>query len=776
LAFSSYKASLGATITAYVKNIPARSSQVTLHFKGTYAREDGTLLQVNLLSQDKVVSRSEVHWTDFGPFNNPFSPADNQIGAFTGTVAARVVMSDGTVLEGPTTPLHFEVLPSLVIEQFEPVSANCGGAPAKRAFGGLAYRMRVRAVGFQPGGFIYTIQFPQIAIAHDPNAGVTHASLSTKDDGSPNWQLSHLLHSASSNVDTLDGDEAIYLPPLPDNVRAYPFMLTVDALDNATGNVVRTNLVMRTQSPIDITPTGIYQLAELLPARPVSGCLPGGAVGRWADYSDTLTEASSRSFTYTVSQAWMNSISNGAADGAANSWTTIDGQTYSQSVQDTSGWSQSQTVSHSNTQAQTDTTSEQVTNGVTVMGSANQAQGTSQSNAFNIKLADDHSDGSALRLTVADTDASQHEGSWSIGASKNQMIEVDTDLSSLEGPEAFLVELASAVIDAITGNDFSDDPPPPDDPDPAESDPANQQVAQQEQDTAAANQSDPMSPTDTEAPAGASTSTTGANASADPTGTGENPASSTTTGGAADPTPTEKEPEKDTFTRGAGVNDLCPGGPCSAYRNADTDKQSHTDSTRDVQGQYESNGWSAGSSSSMGSNESASQDKGGSKSSSDTNSKSTSTGSSTTETSSRQSSVYGYRASTDASSALQVDMKGGTSSMSGSTTTTNSEQNGNATSNDWRVTSSETIGTHFRGFIVANMYGVFYRQRARYQYQSLVSVFDKCGEQTPVGQALFEDYVWAADLAVSDACPPAPRSNFPEAQCYLPPCSSPTGK
>ncbi len=95
---------------------------------------------------------------------------------------------------------------------------------------------------------------------------------------------------------------------------------------------------------------------------------------------------------------------------------------------------------------------------------------------------------------------------------------------------------------------------------------------------------------------------------------------------------------------------------------------------------------------------------------------------------------------------------------------------GTSTGNGWSVTSAETIGTGFTGLVIADTYGVFYRQMARYVRESFLIEYDKCGDGIVVGEATLQDYVWAPDLAQAAVCPPVPPTNFPPAQCYMPPC------
>jgi hypothetical protein len=95
---------------------------------------------------------------------------------------------------------------------------------------------------------------------------------------------------------------------------------------------------------------------------------------------------------------------------------------------------------------------------------------------------------------------------------------------------------------------------------------------------------------------------------------------------------------------------------------------------------------------------------------------------------------------------------------------------GQSTDQQWQVSSSDTIQRGFKGNVIANKFGVFYRQMARYTRRSFVLVYNKCGEADVVGDITQQDYVWAPDLAMGDACPPFPESNFPKPQCFLSPC------
>jgi hypothetical protein len=133
-----------------------------------------------------------------------------------------------------------------------------------------------------------------------------------------------------------------------------------------------------------------------------------------------------------------------------------------------------------------------------------------------------------------------------------------------------------------------------------------------------------------------------------------------------------------------------------------------------------------------------------------------------TSTTSESETVDRSTATTDSTAVTTTDTKGGSTGEQTGT--------GEALGDQWSVSSSQTIQRGFSASVVANTYGVFYRQMARYTRRAFVVVYDKCGDGEVVGDLTMQDYVWAPDLALGEQCPPFPKSNFPEPQCYLPPC------
>jgi len=118
-----------------------------------------------------------------------------------------------------------------------------------------------------------------------------------------------------------------------------------------------------------------------------------------------------------------------------------------------------------------------------------------------------------------------------------------------------------------------------------------------------------------------------------------------------------------------------------------------------------------------------------------------------------------------------------TDGLSESTTTTNTESNseeiGGSSSEgfEWEVSSSESIARGFGGTVIAQRFGVFYRQAMRLVRRGALVTYNQCGAPEMVGEVDFVDWTWAADLAQAGECPPLPPSNLPQAECFIEPCS-----
>lgn len=292
LALSSYAASVGTMIEAYGTDFPRNvDGQTQLRFVGNFRTASGANEPIDMAIPVRRVDEGTLRWGNFGPYENPFSRSQ-EIGWFHGTVGARVVHRDGTVVdEASPAKVDFEVKPSIIVKEFQPVTATCDSG-ILRGIGGAAYRIEVEAIGFEAETFTYVLSAP--ALRMDPLRIRTIA----KDNGS---EL---------------GDRAdLILPPVPSGVPSYGAIITVQA-EGKNGEFVQSSFGLGVHRPLEIYYNGNIEVAEVLAPAPTSGCMPGGVVGVDVSYSEAQSETRSRSFAVSWSESWLNShtVSQGSSD------------------------------------------------------------------------------------------------------------------------------------------------------------------------------------------------------------------------------------------------------------------------------------------------------------------------------------------------------------------------------------------------------------------------------------------------------------------------------
>src|SRR5262249_54336687 len=137
-------------------------------------------------------------------YGNPFGMSGAEIGAFSGTVALRAQLDDGTKLDDEApADIHFAVKPSIVVRELEPMTASCTG-PIKRAIGGAPYRIRVEAAGFVPTAFTYAFSDP---IARGEGVAIRHL--------------------ADGRYDRAGDRGDLIIPEVPEGVDSYSEVITV---------------------------------------------------------------------------------------------------------------------------------------------------------------------------------------------------------------------------------------------------------------------------------------------------------------------------------------------------------------------------------------------------------------------------------------------------------------------------------------------------------------------------------------------------------------------
>ncbi len=89
----------------------------------------------------------------------------------------------------------------------------------------------------------------------------------------------------------------------------------------------------------------------------------------------------------------------------------------------------------------------------------------------------------------------------------------------------------------------------------------------------------------------------------------------------------------------------------------------------------------------------------------------------------------------------------------------------------WVQTDATSLRQGFTATIPRNKIGIFYRQTTRMVRRAEVRSYDLCGLASHVGELQFNEWIWAADLAIGNTCDSEPPpSGLPEARCFIPPC------
>lgn len=316
-ALSTYRAGLGTLIEAYGTQFPSpNEGRLSLVFRGEFRGDDGQVNAVEFSSPVRRVDSTTLRWTGFGPYQNPFRPGASPLGTMAGTVGVRLETPDGQIHdEAQPLALTFEVGPSLVVKELQPITASCNGG-VLRALGGAPYRLSIEAHGFVPTA--YQIDFSA------PNSSVRPVSIRS-------------LAKGASMMIGARGD--FVLPEVPDGVPSYGAVLRLSAQD-AGGQSYSSVFGLTVHRPIEVYYNGNVEIGEVLAPVPVSGCIPGGLNGRDAEYSEAESETRSRGYDISWNQSWLreHTVEQGSGQTVGLSETngvgfaTTDGQSFSFSL------------------------------------------------------------------------------------------------------------------------------------------------------------------------------------------------------------------------------------------------------------------------------------------------------------------------------------------------------------------------------------------------------------------------------------------------------------
>jgi hypothetical protein len=315
IGLSTHELVIGQTVEVYVRDLPSEDGQYRVFFDGVYRNDNGDVEEVHIGQTPILDGDAEIDGktfkvlriSRFGPFANPFSDS-NRPGTFEGTVSLTVQSADGSFVETQSpTNVELDVNASIIIEEFQPIDAECG-APALRGLAGLAYRMTVRAVGIKPVQYRYEI---------------------TRVNGAVGTVTYEHTFEQPVDRDSIGDEEPVIFNQIDDADQFYATGIRVIATD-ANGQTVETAMPFTVHRPIEvIMMSKKARMAERYEPTPVSGCIPGG-IGTQVRYSESRTESRQRSVSLTVRSDW--SSTNGSTQ--TNSWQQgiSEGQSSSQTL------------------------------------------------------------------------------------------------------------------------------------------------------------------------------------------------------------------------------------------------------------------------------------------------------------------------------------------------------------------------------------------------------------------------------------------------------------
>jgi hypothetical protein len=308
--------------------------ETRLTFEGVYQTTSGKTNQVVLDVVPSFINQGLVAW-NFGP-NIPFT-TEEEIGTFRGILKAKNVGYDGQEKPAPQAlGVEIQVLPSILIRQMRPVDAGCAvGITATTD--GTKFLFELKAVGLKAGSslsplrFVYTFLkenfnftgylanqngvdpealFPEtgpISVVDD----VDNGTISTLGTGVPRnvhvlkGGVTGSVSSLATGVDNLFGLTHLATAPVPTvqgNYSAdyYDATMNVVAMDSS-GQEAKRTIKLRVFAAVEVDYDGNAATVQTYDPVPVSGCIPGGDIGREVTYTETTSETRTRSFTVSAS-------------------------------------------------------------------------------------------------------------------------------------------------------------------------------------------------------------------------------------------------------------------------------------------------------------------------------------------------------------------------------------------------------------------------------------------------------------------------------------------
>jgi hypothetical protein len=300
------------------------AGETRLVFEGVYQASSGKTSEVRLEVVPTYRNQGVLAWT-FGP-NIPFA-TEQDTGSFRGLLYAKNVGRTGEVKDTPQAlGLEMEVLPSIIVRQMRPVSAACP-AGITETIDDSQFLFELETVGLKAGSeiaplrFVYTFMkenflfsgylanemgvdpkslFPEkgpVSVIDD----VTDGMVSTLGAGAPrNVYVYKGLDAASvaslaTSTDNLFGMTHLSTAPLPATGNYADAVMNILAIDSS-GQQASRSIRLRVWTPVEVSYDGSSRAAQSFDPVPVSGCIPGGDIGRDVTYSESTADTRTRTF------------------------------------------------------------------------------------------------------------------------------------------------------------------------------------------------------------------------------------------------------------------------------------------------------------------------------------------------------------------------------------------------------------------------------------------------------------------------------------------------
>ena len=356
------------------------------HFAGAFLLDTGERAQYEGDIPIQFVNRGLAQF-EFGP-NVIFAPQGDHIGSFSGTVTVTSQLGGtgggGEEKSSPSIQVQMKVLPSVILDALHSVDAPCQGVTRSTVPStNLALSGRVIGMGEASASSPITVRVhfvsPSLSAQFSRDMWYDHWPLMPSEyshppDGDAYFEFP-ITSGNNINLDPKNQQPSVTVnPPVTIGQQQYaqvklyelmtgsldgpgpaPVTFLMEATTSDGGRAQRT-IVVQIYNPGEImTYDGNAHLVERYPADPVTGCVPGGDIGRTLSYSDGTSVSRSRSLSFrwdTQTSASVGfSVSGGAPLGVFNvganfsaSWAQTFGVDSSETVTSEHSISQNLTV------------------------------------------------------------------------------------------------------------------------------------------------------------------------------------------------------------------------------------------------------------------------------------------------------------------------------------------------------------------------------------------------------------------------------------------------